>query len=83
MPEVPGVEPRRVIPMSSPDEHVLRILGEATVPLYSSEIAARLNRDLPPGAQWQPSDVVQLMLTMDDQVSQSSDGRWTVKRRAG
>jgi len=67
--------------MPSPEEHILRILGETTEALYSSEIVARLNRELPPKAQWQPSDVVKLLLSMDDNVSQLSDGRWTLTRR--
>jgi hypothetical protein len=67
--------------MPSHEEQILRILGETTEALYSSEIAARLNRELPPEAHWQPSDVVQLLLAMDDRVSQLSDGRWTLTRR--
>jgi len=69
------------IAVPSPEEHILRILGETTEALYSSEIVARLNRELPPNAHWQPSDLVNLLLSMGDRVSQLSDGRWTLKRR--
>jgi hypothetical protein len=62
-------------------EHVLRVLGEAAEPLYCSEIAVRLNRELPPDAHCDPIDLVKLMLTLDDELSQLSDGRWTLKHR--
>lgn len=67
--------------MAFTQEHVVRILAEATEPLYSSEIAVRANQELPSGTRCQPVDLVKLMLSMDDQVSQLSDGRWTLKRR--
>ena len=73
---------RTELMMLSP-QHVMRILGEATEPLYSSEIAVRLNRELPPDARCEPTDLVKLMLSMDEQVSQLSDGRWTLKQRVG
>jgi len=67
--------------MPSPEDHILRILGETTEVLYSSEIVARLNRELPPKAHWQPGDLVKVLLSMGDRVSQVSDGRWTLMRR--
>jgi len=66
--------------MPTPEEDILRVLSEASEPLYSSEIAARLNHELGEQAYW-PMDVVKRMNAMADQVIQSSDGRWTMKRR--
>jgi hypothetical protein len=66
--------------MSTPEEDILRVLSEASEPLYSSDIAARLNQELGEQAYW-PMDVVKRMHGMADQVIQSSDGRWTMKRR--
>jgi hypothetical protein len=47
---MPGDQPGRVILMSTQDEHILRILGEATEPLFLAEITDRLNRELGGGA---------------------------------
>ena len=68
--------------MPTPDELVLRILSEAPEPLYSSDIAARLNRELQLWRAYSPVDVVKLMQVMGNEVVQLSDGRWTLKRRA-
>ena len=46
--EVWRVGPGRVITMPSHEEHILRILGEATEPLFTSEIAERWNLQLRP-----------------------------------
>jgi hypothetical protein len=52
-----SVAPGRVITMPSHEEHILRILGEATDPLFPSEIAERLNRELgPSGCVHKPGD---------------------------
>lgn len=67
--------------MTFNEEHLLRILSEATDALYSSEIAVRANLELPSEAHCQPVDVVKLMLNMNDRVGQLSDGRWTLKHR--
>jgi hypothetical protein len=66
--------------MPTPEEHILRVLSEASEPLYSSDIAASLNHELGEQA-YGPMDVVKRMQGMADQVIQSSDGRWTSKRR--
>jgi hypothetical protein len=63
------------------EEDVLRILGEATDALYSSEIATRLNRELASQEVFWPVDVVKLMRAMDEKIVQLSDGRWTLKQR--
>jgi len=76
---VRGLEPGRINPMPTPEEHILSVLSEALEPLYSSDIAARLNHELGEQAYW-PMDVVKRMHGMADQVIQSSDGRWTLKR---
>jgi hypothetical protein len=62
------------------EEDVLRILGEATDALYSSEIATRLNRELASQEVFWPVDVVKLMRAMDEKIVQLSDGRWTLKQ---
>ena len=43
------------------EEHILRILTEASEPLYSSDIAARLNRELREWRAYSPVDVVKCM----------------------
>ena len=67
--------------MATYEEQIFRILSEASGPLYSSDIAARLNRDLHLRNAYSPVDVVKHMQDMRDQVVQLSDGRWTSKRR--
>ena len=47
-----------MILMSTQDEHILRILGEATEPLFPSEITDRLNRDGSGGAAYTMTKVV-------------------------
>ena len=61
---------------------LLRILGEATDALYSSEIATRLNRELAAPEVFWPVDVVKMMYAMDEKIVQLADGRWTLKQRA-
>ena len=67
--------------MPNHDEHILNILGEATEPLFPSEITDHLNRELGAGAAYTMTDVVIRLKSLGDQVEQLPDGRWTLKRR--
>ena len=66
--------------MQTHDEHILRILGEATEPLFPSETTDRLNRELG-GAAYTMTEVVMHLARLKDKVAQLPDGRWTLKRR--
>ena len=66
----------------SADEHyILRILSEAEVPLFPSEIAERVNFELVSGAPYSMTEVAMLLMTMTLEVDQLPDGRWALKRR--
>ena len=66
----------------TPVQHdIFRILAEATDALYSSDIAERLNRELPSNATCSSIAVFELMQTMQDKIVQLSDGRWMLKRK--
>jgi hypothetical protein len=62
------------------DEHILRILGEATEALFASDIAERLNKELRPDSAYITVDVAKHLRGMTDQVAQLPDGRWMLKR---
>jgi hypothetical protein len=62
------------------DEHILRILGEATEALFASDIAERLNRELRPDSAFATVEIATHMRGMTDQVAQLPDGRWMLKR---
>jgi hypothetical protein len=64
--------------MPTPEEHILRILSEAKEPLFASEIADHLNRDV--RTRYTNTEMVELLKTMAEQVAQLSDGRWMLKR---
>lgn len=49
-------------------EHILRILSEASEALYSSDIAARMNRELREWRAYSPVDVVKCMQDMGGRV---------------
>jgi predicted Zn-ribbon and HTH transcriptional regulator len=66
--------------MPTHEEHILRILGEATEPLFPSEIAERLNRELGPAGAYTSLEIVARLKRMSDQVVQTPDGRWMLKR---
>jgi hypothetical protein len=66
--------------MPSHEEHILRILGEATEPMFPSEIAERLNRELGPGGACTSLEIAARLKRMSDQAAQVQDGRWTLKR---
>jgi hypothetical protein len=67
--------------MPTHEEHILRILGEATEPLFPSEITDRLNRELGGGAAYRMTEVVLRLTTLSREVAQQRDGRWTLTRR--
>jgi len=67
--------------MTTSEEQIFQILSEASGPLYSSDIAARLNQNCKLRNAYSPIDVVKRMQDLRDQVVQLSDGRWTLKRR--
>jgi DNA-binding IclR family transcriptional regulator len=60
------------------EEQLLAILAEADEPLSPSEITDALNRRAK--TVYNLSDVVGALKTLD-QVKQTPDGRWTLKRR--
>jgi|GEM_PF-4427577 len=62
------------------EEHILRILSEAPEPLFPSEIADRLNRELRLDA-FAPMDIVKRLQNMGERVARLADGRWRLKRR--
>jgi repressor of nif and glnA expression len=62
------------------EEYILRILGEATEALFSSEIAERLNKELRPDRAYSTAEIVKHLKGMSDQVAQLPDGRWMLKR---
>ncbi len=66
--------------MPSHEEHILRILGEAADPLFPSEIAERLNRELGPSGAYTSLEIVARLKHLSDQVAQTPDGRWMLKR---
>ena len=69
-------------PLPTHEEHIVRILGEATEPLFPSEITYRLNQELGGGTAYTMTEVVMRLKTLND-VTQLPDGRWTLKRRTG
>jgi predicted Zn-ribbon and HTH transcriptional regulator len=66
--------------MPSHEEHILRILGEATEPLFTSEIAELLNLELRQGAAYTTIEVVRVLQGLHEQALQFRDGRWMLKR---
>jgi hypothetical protein len=69
-----------VITMPSHEQHILRILGEATDPLFPSEIAERLNRELGAAGVYTSLEIAARLTHMSDQAAQVPDGRWMLKR---
>ena len=61
--------------MPTLDEHILRILGEASKGLFASDIAERLNKELRPDTEYKTTDVANHLKGMSDQVAQLPDGR--------
>lgn len=69
-----------MITMPTHEEHILRILGEATEPLFPSEITERLNHDLGLGSAYTMTEVVKRLQALEQEVVQQPDGRWILKR---
>ena len=67
--------------MLSYEDHILRILGEATDPLFPSEITERLNRELGAEAAYSTSEVSARLWKLAERLEQLADGRWTLKSR--
>jgi len=67
--------------MPTHEEHILRILSEATEPLFPSEIADRLNRELVARAACTSTEIVWRLNGLSEEVAQMPDGRWMPKRR--
>jgi hypothetical protein len=67
--------------MFSDEEQLLRILGEATEPIFPSEITDRLNRALGTRTPYTITEVVMFLKRLTEQVVQTADGRWTLKRK--
>ncbi len=65
--------------MPTYEQHMLLILGEATEPLFTSEIAERLNRELGDRAAYTTTEVVMALKRLSEQVAQLPDGRWMLK----
>jgi predicted Zn-ribbon and HTH transcriptional regulator len=66
--------------MSALEEHILRILKEATEPLFTSEIAERVNRELRPAEAYKTIEAVKVLQGLHEQAVLLPDGRWTLKR---
>lgn len=69
--------------MATEEEPIIRILTEATGPLFPSEITDRLNQERGGGGAYTMTKVVLRLKTLDQRVAQLPDGRWTLKRRMG
>ena len=65
------------------ERSILRILGEATDPLFPSEITDRLNYELTLGATYTVDEVVMRLKSLEPRLEQLRDGRWTLKGHAG
>lgn len=69
--------------LTADHEHILRVLGEATQPLFVSEITDCLNRELSSGPAFDNSEILRTLQPLYEQVALLGDGRWTLKRRVG
>ena len=65
------------------EETVLRILSEATEPLFASEIAERLNLQLRPAVAYTTLEVEGVLQGLREQAVLLADGRWMLKRLVG
>jgi repressor of nif and glnA expression len=67
--------------MPTNEEHILRTLSEADEPLFASEIAERLNRELGAGTAYTATEVVRLLMGLGEAVEHMREGGWTLRRR--
>jgi hypothetical protein len=58
----------------------VRILGEASEPLFASEITELLNHELRPGAAYMTTEVATRLQALEKEVTQLPDGRWMLRR---
>ena len=65
--------------MPTLDEHILRILSEATEALFASDIAERLNKELRSDSAYKSVDIANYVKGMSNLIAQLPDGRWTSK----
>jgi len=61
------------------EEAVLRILSEATEPLFTSKIAERLNLQLRPAVAYTIIEVGRGLQGLHEQAALVADGRWVLK----
>lgn len=66
---------------TSEEDEILRILSDAVEPLFPSEIADSLNRELNGKSVYTMTQVVMRLQKLGKIVVQVPDGRWTLKRR--
>ena len=66
--------------MPTLDEHIVRILSEASEGLFASEITELLNKELRPDKAHTTPEVTKHLKGMSDKVAQLPDGRWMLKR---
>ncbi len=62
------------------EEAVLRILSEATEPLFASEIAEGLNLQLRPVTAYRTIEVGRILRGLHERVVLLADGRWELKQ---
>ncbi|MDP9159294.1 MAG: hypothetical protein M3O09_03575 [Acidobacteriota bacterium] len=67
--------------MRTSEEDILRILSDATEPLFPSEITDSLNRELNGKSVYTMTQVVMRLQKLGKIVVQVPDGRWTLKQR--
>jgi hypothetical protein len=58
------------------DEHIMRILSEANEPLFPSEIAARLNKEIGPNSSYKRMEVLTRLKALEKKVARLPEGRW-------
>jgi len=65
--------------MPTLEDHILRILSEATESLATSEIVERLNLQLRPATAYRTIEVGKLLRGLPKQAALLPDGRWILK----
>jgi hypothetical protein len=66
--------------MSTLDEHILRILAEATEGLFSSELTERLNKEVRPDSAYTSAQIAHHLKVMSEKFVQLLDGRWMLEK---
>ena len=65
------------------EAHIWRILSEVQEPIYPSEIAERLNKEVGPTGAYTTVEVVKSLQSLGDRVTQLPDGGWTKSHLPG